>query len=272
MVRKSAPQPDPHELIPWHVAGTLDPDEASRFQEHVAACRACAEEEPLLRSMKEAIAAHGEAFFLPHPDPEQIVAEAMEGLPGPAGEVVRQHLLFCSSCALEVDLVRREESAPPAAIAHREPLWWASWRPRLPWVVAVASLLVATISVGRQAVRGPRSTSVLETRYVEGPQRSAALSLVEVPRTAGVFQIVLPVDLPADSFPLSLEILDGRGRSIYSRGDLRSIYRDSFLFVACDRRDFPDGEYVARVRAAARSGAPPVSPLEFRFRVVSKAE
>ncbi len=261
---------DHHDLLPWYVTGTLDSQEAAEYERHREGCRRCREEETLLRELRGAIGTYGEAFFLPHPEPEQIVAEAMEGLAGPAGEEVRRHLLFCSTCAMEVRLVRREESAPPAATAHRESIPRASWRPSLPWVVAVASLLLATILVGRQGFRSPRYTSVLQTYYIEAPQRSTAPSRVEVPRMASVFQIVLPVDLPADSFPLHLEILDSRGRAIFSRGDLRSIYRDSFLFVACDPRDFPEGVYVARIQAAARPGARPVAPLEFRFQVVSK--
>lgn len=49
----------PSYLLPWYVAGTLEPDEHRRVEDHLRGCPACRDEVELLGSMKETLARHG---------------------------------------------------------------------------------------------------------------------------------------------------------------------------------------------------------------------
>lgn len=70
------------ELLPWHANGTLEPDEAARVEEHLAACTICREE---LRACRELAASLPGAAADPDPEPglarvlARIEAEAAAG-------------------------------------------------------------------------------------------------------------------------------------------------------------------------------------------------
>jgi len=54
------------ELLPWHATGTLEPEEAARVDEHLAACAICREE---LRACRELAASLPGAAADPDPEP-----------------------------------------------------------------------------------------------------------------------------------------------------------------------------------------------------------
>lgn len=258
-----------HELLPWYVSGTLEPEEARAFEIHLRDCRSCGRDLGPLRQMLEAIERHGEAFFRPHPDPDRIVAEAFDRMPPSEAEEIHTHLLLCSTCALESRLARegREGTAATEPIARRRPV---RWKVVLPWLAAAAVLISISLPVWRQRERGARPTGIVQAYYVEPAQRAPGPAVLRLPPSTEWFQIVLPIDLRPDDLPVAVSIHDHAGRIVFARAGVRDVYRDSFLLVSCDREDFPDGDYVVRVRQSPGHGEGPLSPLEFRFRVTGE--
>ena len=255
-----------HGLLPWYVSGTLEPEEARAFEIHVRTCRPCGRDLGPLRQMQEVIARHGEAFFQPHPGPERIVAEAFDRTPPSEAEEIRTHLLLCSTCALESRLARegREGTVATAPIARRRLL---RWKVALPWLAAAAVLVSISLPLWRQRERSARPTGIVQAFYVEPAQRAPGPAVLRLPPSAEGFQIVLPVDLGPGDLPVAVGIHDHAGRIVFARDGVTEVYRDSFLLVSCDRGDFPDGDYVVRVRLTPGPGEGPPPPLEFRFRV-----
>lgn len=223
----------------------------------------------MLRALRETVESEGEDFFLPHPDPERIVAEALGDHRAPEEETVRRHLALCPTCTAEVRLVRWEETGHAGATLPEAPRRRIGRRRTLRWLVAAAALLALAVPIWWRGRPLPSRTDIIPTYYVEATQRATTLQVLRVPSAVATFQIVLPVDLPEDSYPLAVEIRDLGGRLILARSDVRSIYRNSFLLIVCDRRDFPAGDYAVRVAPARRAGETSHATLEFRFRLAS---
>jgi hypothetical protein len=261
------PGQDPHALLPWYVNATLDAGERAAFETHLPGCVSCREELLLLRALRDAVRRHGEDFFLPHPEPERLVTELLEGLPEPEGGAVRRHVALCATCAVESRLVREDRARARPPLAGAAPA--APWRRIVPWAAAAA--VVAGVAVGLWQRPGPavRPSEIVEAYYVEPSRRDAGSVVLSVPPSAPGFEIVLPLEITAASLPLTVEILDRSGRTVFLRREVTRVYRDSFLFVHCARAEFPDGEYLARVHPAAPAGQTPSAPFEFRFRVIA---
>ncbi len=256
-----------HTLLPWYLNGTLDPGERALFESHLATCSSCIREIEVFGPLRDEIARHGEAFLLAHPSPEEIVAESPEGTAGPAGERVRLHLSLCSTCAAEVRLVR-SDPRPDRTSLRRDDLLGrgaaTAWKAALPWAVASAALVVAFATWWLRPL-GPRS-EVVGAYYLEPAVRAAGVTVVPAP-ASGRFQLVLPVEAPSEAYPLAISIRDRSGRIVISHSGIRQVYRDRFLFVLCDRRDFPDGDYLAVVTPSVGSGTQPPVSLEYSFRL-----
>jgi hypothetical protein len=257
---------DSHDLLPFYVAGTLQAVEAGEFERHLAHCRSCQEDRETIEALRRQMLAHGEAYLAPHPPAEAIARHGMGLLTGDAGSEVQRHLAFCVTCWMEHRVVRGEVLAGRRpGVLRRLPRLALPWRRALPWAVA-ALVAVALVAWWRAGER--RSTGVVTAYYLEPATRDGAV--VTVPRDAGDgFQLVLPVDVTPESYPLSLVIRAADGSVRYSASGIRNAYQEAFLFVYCAHRDFPDGEYVATVSPAAPPrGGPPIA-VEYRFRVGS---
>ncbi len=151
-----------------------------------------------------------------------------------------------------------------APIARRRLL---RWKVVLPWLAAAAVLIAISLPLWRQRERSARPTGIVQAFYVEPAQRAPGPAVLRLPPSAEGFQIVLPVDLGPGDLPVAVGIHDHAGRIVFARDGVTEVYRDSFLLVSCDRGDFPDGDYVVRVRLTPGPGEGPPPPLEFRFRV-----
>jgi hypothetical protein len=258
-----------HDLLPWYVAGSLDPEETAAFETHIRHCRPCDRDVAQMRRMRDIIERHGAAFFEPHPGVESIVAEAFDDLPSAGAGSVRAHLEFCPTCALESRLARAScpgTGAPVPAAPPRS----VRWNLLLPWLAAAAVLLAIGVPVWLQRDQAAWPTGLVEVHYIEAVQRGFSPTVVRIPRSAPAFQIVLPVPLTPDDLPIAVSIRDREGRTVFARREAKEIYRDSFLFIACDRRDFPDGDYSVSVQPAATGAGGQPSSIEYRFRVTGR--
>ena len=275
---------DVHELLPWYVSAALDPEETAAVKAHLPGCDACRKEMEFLRALQQNITAGGEEFLAPHLAPADLVTEVMEGLPGPKGAEVRRHLSLCSTCAVEARIVRHSIASWPAAgdeaadslptdgrsgdesPGSPPPLAIPGRRGIRPWAFAAVVVLAISLPIWWKASQEPSRTGLAPAHFVGLPERDAAGAVIRLSAAEEIFQLVLPVETSAQDFPISLAVTDESGRTILVRDDVDAShhYRDRFLFVICDRQDFPDGNYrvTIRTRDAAR-------PLEFPFRVAT---
>jgi anti-sigma factor RsiW len=259
-----------HELLPWYLNGTLASDEAAEFERHIPACKDCARELELLKSLEKEIGRHGEAFFAPHPAPELLVTEALEGLPEPQSSELHKHLAFCSTCAAEVRIVRERHGPATPIIPHPARLKEALWKRIIPWAAAAGVAVALALPLWRASRQSVPQSDVLLTTYLEPLQRAVSETRVEVPASVGRFQLVIPVRPPAGGISVSLEIQDAQGKTVLWRENIKDLYRNQFIFVLCDRKDFPDGEYRARIQFPTSPGAINEPPLDFRFHVETR--
>jgi hypothetical protein len=137
----------------------------------------------------------------------------------------------------------------------------AVWTRVAPWATAAVLGVALLISLGRTPAG---RTGIVEGFYLDPPHGAEDRTTIQVGTSARAFELVVPINLEAGSYPLSLRIESAGGELILARDDVRSAYRDRFLLVLCDRADFPDGDYVLRV---GRVGS---GESGFRFRVASR--
>jgi hypothetical protein len=258
-----------HDLLPWHMNGTLGREESATFLAHLEGCGPCRREIEALGALRDEIERHGEAFFSDHPTAETLVAAALldPDLPAARASEVRRHLALCSDCALETRwvvegqeavAVRGAAGAARAAPATRRGVGWAA-------AAALVVLAGGALIVFLQP-RGGGATQVVTPFFVDSVQRDPAPASVVVPGGRDGFHLLLHVDVEPASLPLFLDVRDAAGGLVHREDRVESLYRGAYLFVHCDRADFPDGNYLARVGSAA---GPALAPREYRFRVVS---
>ena len=183
-------------------------------------------------------------------------------------EAVRRHLALCSTCAQEARRASGYEEArsPDASRPPARRAWPTGTAVGWGALAAAAMLLVA---VALFVVRSPSpagDTGIAFMALVEPTQRGASdVPEIVVAPDADRIHLLLPVDLPPDGFPATLEVMDARGRVIHrdETVDPENLYRGAFLLFSCRRTDCPDGRYVARL---VPGGAPDV-PTEYPFRL-----
>ncbi len=136
------------ELLPWHLNGTLEGDEAAAVSGHLERCAACRDELEATRAAASVFAAHPSAASL---------AAWAAGEVDDASEAVGTHLATCVSCREEVALAQ----AGLAALEDPAP---ASARQRPGWLAGVAAVLVMAALAGIAWVVMHRGVEASRTR------------------------------------------------------------------------------------------------------------
>lgn len=205
----------PHEpelLLPFYVAGSLDPEEKGTVEAHLAACSECRNEVIALRSMRTTLR---DQVRSAHPPPERLVrlTEPEAGTDATAlGD--RVHVDACAECGEEIQALRRTD-----ARSHGRP-WRTRW-----WIAAAAGFLLAL------ALAIPASSWLWD----DVPVAREPLAVTILPSTRGAppenllpgvgpwdLSIVLPSS--ASSGAYRLEIADERppGPVVVAAGPIRS--------------------------------------------------
>jgi hypothetical protein len=124
-------------------------------------------------------------------------------------------------------------------------------------LAAAASLILAVAlwPLLQQQDGGTAKTGFVEVYFLDSTARAAEPQVVDVAADAASFTLFLQVDALPEELPLEVEVLDAAGHSIYQGVQDDSLVRDTFLVLNCGRSDFPDGDYVARVRSKAAADA-----------------
>ncbi len=251
-----------HELLPWYVAGTLATAEAAAFRSHLAGCRACKDDMEFLEALRSQLRRHGETFLAEHPAPDDLFSYARGELASDAARLVRRHLALCATCGAEIGWIRgkavaRAHEAPPTRVRSL-PSW-------IPWAAAVAAGLVGFLVAPHWRPSAPREAGPLSATFLPAPQRAGEERPVILLQPGQQrFLLVVDADLDRGAFPARFEILDAAGRVVQeARVGAGVVYRGTFLFIDCDRSEFPDGTYVLRLSPA---GAP---LLDYPFEVQS---
>jgi hypothetical protein len=260
-----------HELLPFFVNRTLEPEESAAFERHLAECDACRGELEVLKRLRAQIEEHGDAFLADHPSAEKLVAllsPGQEDLGTEEATELKRHVALCATCAEELAWVKGESTAGSARAtpdATRRP--FGSSLPIWPWALAAASLLlVVSVPLWFRPAAVEVATGVIGVQHVPPTQRAGSgPTVVHVPVDAAWFPIDIEVDVISSDFPLTLEIVDAERTTVYElTGIDGATLLDGRWLITCRREEFPDGDYLARVR---RSGEPAELLGEYPFRV-----
>ena len=251
-----------HELLPWYITGTLEPRLAEAFQRHLGACDACQREMSMLEALRRELDEHGGALLEEHPTSEHVVGAVRGELPDQTAAAVRKHLALCESCAEEASWVAGQGTyGTPVVEARPSRRAGRIWT----WAAGIAAVLVLG-AVPWLLVRGPdrARTGVVSVYHLEPARRGASeanvFTLVEG-RTEVV--LIAQVDVPAESFPLTVSLLDGHGSTLRSQPDVSSLL-DGYLHYVCARSDCPAGNYTLEVYESGGDGP----ALSFDFELV----
>lgn len=176
-----------------------------------------------------------------------------------------EHLPACDACQSELLVLERirdgvrsggeayfdrdagSATRPPSRPAVAARSWTAA---AVLGLVALLAGFAGGLLLDRSAAS---STGVGLPVVVEAEHRQGG-EIAVVPAGADSFQLVFPLDVPRDGFPLSLGIVDETGAMVYTESDVLRQER-GLLLLNGERRDFPPGTFIAEVRSEdGRSG------------------
>ena len=249
-----------HDLLPWHLNGTLPPDEDRAFRAHVEGCADCRADLERMQALRIELSEHGADLLADHPTPELLVALGREET-GEADEqevaAVRRHVELCDACASELRWISGEAvaGAPERAPSSRRVFAWAA-------AAAAAASFVTMLLVSRD--QAPPPTGIVRQHYVVPTERADDVANVFALRPGeDAVHLVLEVDLPAGAFPVEVCVL-GEGDRVVHR--IPSVSRDDlpdgqYLTLRCSVRDCPPGSYSVEIVPSDRN----VQPIRHRF-------
>ncbi len=230
---------DADELAAYH-AGGLPPEEERRVQDHLVACRECAD---LLLDLDGL----GDASF-----------GADEDLPPNAAETVWAGVR---------EQIRREEPARPATVVSLEsrrarpavaPRWWQA---------LAASLLIATVGLSVWVASLRRTVDELSRPQVNAPvldlypegraRRGVATSTPEVPPDARLFTLILSPAQRGAWEDYEAEISDADGAVVWTARGLRPNAFGSFS-LTLPRKALGAGEHRLRLFGLSRNTREPI--------------
>jgi len=250
-----------HELLPWFMTGTLEPTLAEEFREHLSGCEPCRDEMAMLKALRGELEEHGAAFLDDHPSSERVVGAVRGELADEDAAGVRRHLALCSICAEEASWVAGEAVfGDPTIQERRVPRIGRAWS----WAAGIAAVLVLGSIPWFLVPRpeGPR-TGVVEVHHLESSRRGSPHSNVFARAPGEPLRLILQVDLPAESFPLRLTLVDGNDRTVRTQSEVTALL-DGYLHYVCTGADCPIGSYSLQVYESG--GTDPA--LTFDFEVV----
>jgi len=254
-----------HYLLPWYVNGTLSSGERAGFKTHLGSCVACQRARQTLLVLQSEVEQQGESLFEDHPSSQELVAFARNELSEDESGRVQRHLVLCSPCALEKRWVLGDAAGQQGlrAVSQRTNLR----RFFIPLAAAASLILAVTLwPLLQQQDGGTARTGLVDVYFLDSTARAAESQVLQVPADAESFTLFLQVDALPEELPLVVEVLDTEDNSLYQGIQGNSLVRDTFLALNCRRSDFPDGDYVARVRSQADVDA---AWTEFPFQVRS---
>lgn len=262
-----------HELLPWHVNGTLDAADRAAFDAHLAGCEKCRRESDVLVALLENVRRTGGGALSEHPQPEVLHAaldpgEAALALDADSQRAALRHLAICPTCAEEAEWLRGRAVASahtgPTPVTRRDAglRLFGSWQ----GLAAAAAVVVVAFAAGRflrpegGGSSGPARLSVI------APVERAAPATSEIAALPGEgIHLLLEVDLAPEDFPARLQLATASGRIVVPSRPISpdDLSRGAFLLIACRANDCPPGDYVATV-TPGRTSRP---TAEYRFRV-----
>lgn len=232
----------------------------------------------------------------PHPEPEDLLAYRAGELPAPEQARVEDHLVACPHCLeLLLDLGRLSDPrfvgehdaagkaadwqavqarlAPREAPRRRRAPFFASPRPA--WALA-AALLIAAVGLSLRTLQLQRSVEDLGRPQVNAPVvdlfpaselrgGDGETAVVELAPASRFFTLILSPKGSPDYAGYRLEILDSKGRAVWSAEGLEKDRHGSFTLILA--RSFLDpGEY--RLRLYGLAGETEKLIEELRVRIV----
>ena len=256
-----------HELLPWYATGTLNETETLEFRDHLSGCEDCREEMATVEELKAELEIHGKAYLDDHPPAGQLVAAVRGELGDEKTEKVRRHLSICAACAVETAWIRGESAAVGDAAVTRA-------RARSPWATAAPWGWVAAAAILAIAVLWPPAsdefrTGIYDAELVVPSERGEGSRNTFALNGEGV-RLLLDVDLPADAFPVSVEVRDASENVVFSQESIeqRSLVGGLYMIFDCSATVCAPGSYGVRVMGAGESG----QTLRFSFTMTGPSD
>lgn len=241
-----SPRVRPHPpLLPWYVAGTLEPEALMGIEKHLPNCRVCSDEVAALRSMRNTLRTR----VTPHPAVEELVGYESGGLDRHADRkrMVEGHLEGCADCRHDIEALQHTQDEPTPRMRVRT-------LPR--WALPAAAIMVAfpLIALGLRSMRAVPKPALVEVTPVP-----AAFQVLRDSRTpsyltgAGPWslRVLLPALLADREY--SVCVRDVQGRVVHDLGKLVS---DEAVLSFVIPSGSGAGEYVLEIRpSGSLSGA-----------------
>lgn len=219
------------ELLPWHVAGTLGPEEERAVAGHLASCPACREELAATERVARIASFHVPTVVL------TAYAFGEEDVGLDRG-VVERHLVHCPSCREELALAERAAALPPGPTR-------APARQGRPLLALAASLLVG-LGIGAfwwvPRTGGPWVEG--DVALVELVPESLALRGAEAATRLPVGRsatLVLVTDLEVGEGSYRVRLLGPDGGELWAVRDLRPSEGGTFVLHLAAASEVPDG-------------------------------
>jgi hypothetical protein len=249
-----------HALLALYAAGSVSAEEASRFREHLATCERCRGELPVWQRLRRAVDEHGAEFLAPCPPAETLEAAMGSGAEGAAAEAARRHLAFCPRCASEAAWIRGDAEYPLPDAAPEAGSAGAIRRASPPARLAAGALIGLAAAAALALLLWPRERSTddptgpIAVTYLRPAERGTAGSPNRIVLEPGwsAIHLLLPVDYPAEDFPVLVRLADRAGREVWaSRIGREALVGEAYLTLRCARADCGPGAYVLAVEPAA---------------------
>ncbi len=261
-----------HELLPWYVSKSLDPEETALFEAHLPGCDACAREIALVERLHDQLRGIGPGVLPDHPEPASLLAavspqEADAELTPADAEAVRRHLAVCFACLQELEWLRGRAVAGGGAGAVRDA--FSPRGRRLLWagLAAAALVLVASLYIARLASGPGPESGITRLQLVPSTQRSGDTSLaVSAAPGEDHLMLLFEVDLGPEDFPALLTVTAQSGEGIVRPRPIEpdDLFRGAYVTFLCYLRDCPPGRYEAAVQPRDAGRA----PTRYQFRIV----
>lgn len=242
------------DLLPWHLAGTLDRRRSVEIEAHVARCERCRDELTRWKEIRDAVL---QQEGRTHPTVADLVgyADRAEGIDEARRREIENHLVRCALCREDLEVARDlDEAGRPAGSARL---------PRLPLLgfaaVALAAGLAAIAILGRSSGSAAPVIEPVTQVFLEPGRREGDAEPVLHSGGPWVLAVVLPESTPGP--PWRIVISRGSQADVLRLDGIRSPTEQGVLTVLVRSLPGP-GTYELRLEAGS------ATVQRYAFRVV----
>jgi hypothetical protein len=234
------------EVLVGAATGELSARERERVADHLIACSSCAEEYRIIRPLEtwaEGVALH-ESAELPS---RRSRLESVFALPRVAYAIAAVLLILSAALGIALRSLREDNrllAGLNEQLRERDRAGTPSSKERIRQVEQHATQ-IAELQQRINELSQPQMNLPIRDLDPQGSTRGQsrrADAVIELPSSASLFALILNVGGEVAHSSYALEIMDGRGKTVWSGGGLQKSPYNTFT-VALSRRLLPAGRY-----------------------------